>query len=264
MTDTAKKTVYDYRPETALEMEIWRQGRGQDPARYLVRDSNLYHRRPSLQSGNLVFVFPVGVEGMRHTGQATLAIHHYFGDDDAEVQILHKDESRIELSGTLPGIRGVESMAALRILIRDTPPDIGKILFLPGIYERVQYVVVESYDFTHAADDRTHSWDYVITFVRTGAGRRLPDPHGKPPPPNPGTTKTPRGKYTRFWRTGSGGARTFRQISKIVYGSASKWKLLVDLNNDLINSERQRLKQDGIASFDIPNFRWSLGTKIYY
>jgi hypothetical protein len=247
-------TTYDIKPEAAGDSQIFRQNRGQDPARLLVPDANLFHKRPSLQSGDLVYLWPVGVEGLRQTGTATLAIHHYFGDDDADVQILHKDESRIEMSGTLPGVTGVDNMAALRLVIRDTTPDPGKILFLPGIFERLQYVVVENYDFNHAADDRTHSWDYVITFVRTGAGKRIRDPHGKPAPPNPTRRVTPKGKGSRYI-TVKANLRTFKQIAAKVYGTSAKWQHLVDLNVKLVK---------GIPNHLIPGHRWPLGTKIYY
>jgi len=254
---------YDYRPETATRSQVFRQNTGQDPARYLVPDANLYHKRPSLQSGDKTFVWPVGPEGVRQAGNATVAIHHYIGDDDVEVQVIHKDESRIELSGTFPGIKGVDSMAALRLVIRDDPPQIGKILFMPGIFERVQYVTVESYDFQHSADDRTHSWDYTVTLIRTGAGRRIADPSGRPAPPNPGRRVAPRGKPSRFV-TVKAGLRTLRQIAKKVYGNQNKWKLLADKNMRLIVDAKLNAQDAGLAYFDIPSHRWPLGTHIYY
>lgn len=248
-------TTYDIRPKAAGTSEIFRQNVGQDPARYLVPDINLYHKRPSLQSGDKVYVWPVGVEGLRQTGTATLAIHHYFADDDADVQIIHKDESRIEMSGTLPGITSVDSMAALRLVIRDDTPDPGKILYLPGIFERVQYVVVENYDFNHAPDDRSHSFDYTITFVRTGAGKRIRDPHGRPAPPNPTTKTKQRGARATRFVTIKAGERTFRQVAAKVYGNQAKWNHLLDLNLKLVK---------GIAFHNLPNYRWPLGTPIYY
>ena len=255
--------TYDYRPETATHSTIFRQNTGQDPAKYLVPDVNLYHKRPTLQSGDNVFVWPIGAEGVRQSGTATLAIHHYIGDDDADVQIIHKDESRIEMTGTFAGITGVDNMAALRLVIRHETSDPGKILFLPGIFERVQFVVVETYDFVHSADDRTHSWDYTISFVRTGAGRRISDPHGAPAPPNPGTRTTPRGRPTRFI-TVKTGLRTFRTIAKKVYGNANKWAFLVSKNQQLISDAKMSLSDIGIPYFNIPTYQWPLGTKIYY
>jgi hypothetical protein len=256
-------TTYNIRPATATKAQVFHQNVGQDPAKYLVPDGNLYHARPSLISGDKIYIWPVGTEGVRQSGQATLAVHHYFGDDDAEVQIIHQDESRIELNGTMPGITSVANMAALRLVVRDSPPEAGKILLLPGIFERVQYVVVENYDFVHDASDRTHSFDYTISFVRTGVGKRIRDPHGKPAPTNPGVRTTPRGKAAR-WVGAKSGAQTFRQIAKKVYGNQNKWAMLANLNARLIADAKMDLMDQNIAYFNIPNYRWPLGTHIFY
>lgn len=252
-------TKFDYRPETTSGKpagEKFVQGSGQDPARYLVFDSNLYHPRPYLTSGIDTFYWPVGVEGLTDSGNATLSIHRYIGDDDADVQVIHRDESRIEMSGTFPGRHGIRSVQALKTIIRQTTPDIGKVLHLPGIFENVQYVTVENYSFNHGADDRTHSWDYSITFVRMGKGRRVRDPHGKPPPVNPSRKTVPKGKAGRYVRIKVGQV-TFRQIAKKVYGNANKWHQLVDLNLKLVVGT-------GLPMWKIPTHRWKLGIRIYY
>ncbi len=44
------------RPPTAKATQTWRPNTGQDPARYLVADENLYHQRPWLSAGSLVYV----------------------------------------------------------------------------------------------------------------------------------------------------------------------------------------------------------------
>lgn len=251
--------VYDFRPETATGSpagEKFTQGMGQDPARYLVFDGALRNPRPFLISGNDTFVWPVGVEGLTETGNATLAIHHYIGDEDADVQVIHRDESRIEMTGTFPGIHGIQSVQKLRDMVQQVTPDKGKVLFLPGIFERVQYVIAENYNFAHGADDRTHSWDYSITFIRTGLGRVIPDPKGTAPPPNPSSKTTPRGKAARYVRVKTG-QQTFRQIAKRVYGNANKWVLLIALNQKLILGT-------GLAKWQLPNHRWNFGIHIYY
>jgi len=251
--------TYNYRPEVVDHAEVFRQNTGMDPARLLVPDGNLYHKRPYLQSGDLVYMWPVGVEGLRHSGTAALAIHRYIGDDDVDVQVVHRDESRIEMTGTFPGITSVDNVAALKLLIRDNTPNAGKILFLPGIFERVQYVVVENYDFVHAADDRTHSFDYTISFIRKGPGKRIADPHGKPAPPNPTRKTKPKGKPSRYAIARSGN-QTLKQIANKMYGDANKWKHLADLNATLIADS----SNSNIAYYEIPTHRWPLGTKIYY
>src|SRR5215510_358905 len=75
-----------------------------DPARRLITLSEHRHDRPYLQSGDKVFAWPVGVEGLRRSGTASLGIHRYLGENSVDVQVLHKDEARIEMTGTFPGI----------------------------------------------------------------------------------------------------------------------------------------------------------------
>jgi hypothetical protein len=251
-------TRYDHRPETAKDTQHFRQNSGQDTARYLVPDSELYHKRPYLQAGDDVFVWPVGTEGFRISGNSTLGIHHYIGDDDVDIQVLHRSERRIELSGTFPGRTSGQNKESLEAVLRKPVSDPGKILFLPGILERVQYVEMENYEFSHDADDRTHSIDYTVTFIRMGTGRRVADPKGKPAPPNPGRKKRARGKKNKYIIV-KAGLRTFRQIAKKVYGSAEKWPVLLNKNmahyGDILGS---------MPKHQVPTYRWPLGTKIYY
>jgi hypothetical protein len=255
---TETMTRYDRRPGTATEFQVFRRNSGQDPARYLVPDSELYHPRPSIQAGDDVFVWPVGTEGFRLTGNATLGIHHYIGDDDVDVQVMHRSERRIELSGAFPGRTSAANREALETVLRKPVSDPGKILYLPGILERVQYVELDNYEFSHDAEDRTHSIEYSVTLVRMGTGRRIADPHGKPAPPNPGQKHVGKGKKHKYVIV-KAGLRTFRQIAKKVYGNPEKWPLLMAVNMSYYGNKLARL-----PNHQVPTYRWPLGTHIYF
>jgi len=184
-------------PEEAIEAEIWIPGSGQDPAKYLVdpgfwsessksmTPGGLAHSRPWLDSGNRVFVWPTPAEGFRRTGQTLLGLHHYIGDQMVDAQVIHRDEARVEMSGVFPGLSGQDNMVEFINTLNDDPPDVGMILYVPGIFDQVKFVVPENWDFAHDGDDQTHSIAYTVTFVIIGDGRRLPDPSGDAPS-NPG------------------------------------------------------------------------------
>lgn len=251
-------TRYDYQPDIADDPQVFRQDSGQDSARLLVHNSELFHRRPYLQAGDDVFLWPVGTEGFRISGNSTLGLHHYIGDDDVDVQVLHRSERRIEISGTFPGRQSAQNKEALEKILRKPVSDPGKILFLPGILERVQYVEMENYEFTHEEDDRTHSISYTVTFIRMGTGRRTADPKGKPAPPNPSRKRKPRGKAHKYV-IAKVGLQTFRQVARKVWGDADKWPELINTNMAYHGSEILYL-----LPYQLPTYRWPLGTKIYY
>jgi hypothetical protein len=248
-----------HRPPTAHGTQIWRPGTGQDPARYLISDENLYHARPSIQSGASVFVFPIGVEGFRRSGQALLGKHYYIGDDDVDVQVVHMDEARIELSGMFPGLTAVENMRELTGLLASKTPERGKILYMPGIFTRIQYVNIDNYDFVHDAEDRTHSISYTLQFLRTGIGRRIRDPHGKPPNANPGTKQKGRRRGQHYLRRVhlKHGLQTLRQVAKQAYSNSDLWTLVLDLNLNLIH----RLAPN-VPRHQLPNHRFPIGTEL--
>lgn len=185
------------RAPEAIEAQIFIPGTGQDPAKYLVNPGSwdersksmtpgdLAHARPWLDSGNRVFVWPVPTEGFRRTGQSMLGLHHYIGDQYVDAQVIHRDEARIEMTGVFPGTSGQDNMVEFGNTLNDDPPDAGMVLNVPGVFDQVKFVVPENWEFSHDADDETHSISYTVTFVVIGDGRRLPDPSGTAPG-NPG------------------------------------------------------------------------------
>jgi hypothetical protein len=242
------------------EAQRWRPNTGQDPARRLIPYSNLYHKRPTLESASKVFTWPIGIEGLRRSGTAALGIHRYLGENSVDVQVLHKDESRIEMSGVFPGITGRQYMNSLIDVIMADTPERGKILHLPGVFPREQYVVVENYDFSHDEDDRTHSWTYTITFVRIEVGKRVKDPHGKPPPPQPGVKTNNRGKAGRIF-TIKDGVRTLKAVAKLKYGDADDWRKLLNANRQTL---RAYMGRHNISMHQLPTHRFPIGTKFRF
>jgi hypothetical protein len=247
------------RPPVAAATQIWKPNTGQDPARYVVTMSELYHKRPALIVGDQVFVWPIGTEGFRRTGNATLGIHHYLGDNRVDVHVIHRDEARIEMSGTFPGFTAQDNMVALIQVLTGTTPKKGKILYLPGIFENVQYVTVENYDFSHQEDDRTHSIAYSISFIRTDIGRRALDPHGQPPVPNPWIRKIGKGESARTVIVRSG-VRTLKAVAHRAYGTPNLWHRVVLLNRNTI-LKYQKKRKIKIPSHKMPTYRWPIGTK---
>lgn len=255
-------------PDRISSGDVWRRGRGIDPAKYLISPGSvsapgkhsagmLRHARPYIVNGRSIFVFPVGTEGFRRQGTATLGLHKYIGDNTVDGVTTHYEEGRITLTGTFPGLTAQDCMVACINVLRTPTPDKGLILYAPGVFEREQYVLAESWDFDHDPEDRTHSIAYEITLVRIGEGRSVSDPHGAAPPPQPVAGSTTKGKAARIF-VARDGAQTLRAIASIVYGDAAKWNQIVVLNattaSPLIN----------LPSYQIPTYRWPIGTEFKY
>lgn len=276
MATPAKFSVVDNRPSIVEDNQKWLPNAGHNPARYLVNPGSvkgenrhsagaLRHARPYIVSGQRIFVFPVGTEGFRRSGNATVGIHKNLGEVAVDAHVTHREEGRIELSGTFPGNTSQDAMIQCIAILRSKPPG-GIVLYVPGIFNREAYVVPETWDFSHAADDRTHSIDYTISFIRTGEGEKIGDPKGSPAPQNPTVKKKPKGKPTRFF-TVAEGARTLRQISSFVYKDANKWQQLVSLNQSMIHkwqAKNLKNKTQGLPSYSLVAYRWPIGTKFRY
>jgi hypothetical protein len=251
---------------TSSDYQVWKQNTGMDTARYLVNPGyvksatdksagNLAHVRPHLVCGSKFFVFPVGVEGFNASGQAMLGLHHYLGASVVAAKQMHREEGRIELTGVFPGITAQQNMVQCRDLLRSQAPAVGMSFYAEGVFETVQYVLPESWSFTHDEGDRTHSINYTITFVRIGTGPKISDPAGKAPPPQPGVKSNPKGKGRIF--IVRAGVRTLRQISKVVYGNPDKWPRLADLNKNTVF-------YTSFGSYQLPLVIWPIGTKFKY
>lgn len=260
------------KPPVISENSFFFPGVGIDPAAYLLKPGTVTapgkhssgqwaHARPYISNGKDLFVFPVGMEGFQEQGQATLGLHNYIGDVEADGVTVHRDESRITLSGTFPGLTSVSVMIDCRNMLRAAPKGNGLILWVPGVFEQEQYVLAETWNFNHEEDDRSHSIPYSITFVRIGTKHRVTDPASSIPPPNPGTKTKPKGKPAKVY-TVKANVRTLRAIAKKVYKNANAWPRLVDLNQGQLNKWKKN--HPNIPTHKIPTYRWPIGTKFNY
>lgn len=228
-----------------------------DPAKLLVARTR--YERPTLRSGALKFEWPLGVEGVRFSGQAAMAEHLYIGDNDVVVNVTHLDDQRIVLTGMFPGLTGTKNMQDLLQVIRAPQPKAGKVLVLPRVVFSNEIVVaVADYDFDHPEDDRNNSWTYTVTFRRLSTGRQTNKPKKISSPVNPRTGKgkaVPRGKSQRIF-TVHAGANTLRAVAKLVYGTPNRW-------GDIYNKNKKVLKKYG-PLHTIPTKRLPLGLKLNY
>lgn len=247
--------------------QIWRPGRGLDPAAYLVDPGSvtapgrhsaggLFHARPYLVNGAKMFVFPVGTEGFRRSGQASLSLHRYIAAHHIDGRTMHYEEGRIELRGTFPGLTSQQNMVDCIHVLTSVSPERGITLYAPGVFDREQYVLAETWDFNHDPEDRTHSIDFTLAFVRISTGALVKDPHGKPPPPQPLRKTEPRG-WSHQTFVVKDGARTFQSIAAIVYHNSGLWMRLADKNQTLIRKTK-------IPQHKIPTHRWPIGTSVAF
>lgn len=228
----------------------------EDTARYLLDPGDEF-RRPYLRiPGGARFTFPVGTEGFRYTGNAALGIHKYIGDDDIEVNVVYRDEPRITLSGTFPGRQGPAFMRQLLPILEARTPKAGKILFLPFIFPRLQYVAAENWEFSHDAEDRTRNVGYTITFLKVGVGSVIQIPGPDEPEPNPVEPKPPP-RYV----TVKDGQRTLRGLAKKVYKDSKRWNRIYNLNKAKLD---KFFKKNKVPRHKYPTRLLPRGMKLRY
>lgn len=229
---------------------------GEDTARYTLDPGDEFHR-PSIAIPNgAKFVWPVGTEGFRYSSNAALGIHRYIGDDEIEVSVIYRDEPHIELSGVFPGHTAATHMHNLREILEAKTPDNGKLLSLPHLFPRIQYVAAESWDFTHDPEDRTRSVAYTISFLKIGVGRRILAPKPDEPDQNPVPDAQP-GRYFIV----KDKYRTLRSISKKVYRDEKKWHRIHSLNKKKLD---KYFKTNHIPNYKYPWHKLPLGMKLKY
>jgi hypothetical protein len=239
---------------------------GEDTARVLPL-AQLRFAPPSIRSANNSFSWPFGTEGFRRYGSATLGIHKYLGAGNVAVQVIHLDEAHIELNGTFPGLTSSTFMEQLLAVIT---ADGSKDLFVPGVFSRIQRVFTESYDFSHAADERTHSIDYSIQFVRTTVGATVAASNtvkgqaissNRTIPGSPRVTTAASVAQSDRVYVVSAGSQSLREIAAIVYGSQEDWTKIIDLNKGVLDNYNP---DSDILAFQLPTMRLPAGTVIIY
>ena len=216
-----------------------------DTTKYLIQRRRF--ERPTLRipPKGPKYEWPVGVEGITVSGNPGLAVHNYLGDNAPVVQIIHRDARRFEMTGIMPGDTGTENMRGLLTVIETVAPLGYWILAMPtSVFLKEQQVVIENYNFAHPEEDETGSWNYTISFIRTGIGakRKPPKTTGSPVNPIGSTKKPPKGKSNRTFTTKSGG-NTLRAVAKLMYGNAERWREIYNKNKKVLNSLNVPLAQ---------------------
>ena len=241
--------------------------KNEDTVAFLVKDSARKYQRPWIAAGGLKFTWPMGIEGFRISGTITNSIHHYIGDNVARVDTIHFIEGHIEMTGSLPGL--TSSGLAVKLIDVLTVRN-KKTLSLPGLLPKVQYVVIDNYEFAHAEDDRSSSITYSISMIRTGnvgASKGSGGGSGtsmafEAASGAPVTAQRASGSQAARTFTVIQGVDTFRAVADRVYGDVNQWPKLVDLNRDTLLKNNPSLA--GVNTYELPYYRWPVGTKIVY
>jgi hypothetical protein len=236
--------------------------RSRDSAKYVIGRARFQRPTLSVPKGD-TFEWPNGVEGLRIQGSIGNARHKYIGDNADVVQVMHRDSRTIEMSGMFTGITASANVRALMAVITAVSPTGYWILSLPpggdkGVITQTQQVNIDNYEFDHAWDDRTDSWNYTITFIRVGIGKKITPPKNvTTSPKNPGTTRTtPRGTPSRVFTIHAGG-RTLRAAAQLVYHNPERWKEIYNKNLKVLNSLN-------IPLHILPTKNLPLGLKLHY
>jgi hypothetical protein len=246
------------RPPLSPAVGFSRSRRIEDTARYLLTPDDDFQRPYLAVPGRSeAFVWPLGIEGFELSMETQMGIHRYLGGGDLEVSITHQDETHIMLSGIFPGWTSVENMNALRRIYNMTTPASGKILHLPGILPRLQFVVGENCRFSHAEEDRTQDLAYQVSFIRVGLGRTVglgePVPTSQPSEPSGSAS---RGSSSRIFVT-TVTYNTLRKIAMKLFGNVSRW-------SDVYAKNASYFDALDIPAFKVPNYILPVGLSIYY
>lgn len=194
-----------------------------DSAHYILNPDTQFARpwiaSPGVGSSGIAFVFPLGVEGFSLTSSPDLGIHKYIGDNDIDIDVVYPDEFHITLTGIFPGDTAPEQYRALRKVLTHQQTTRGKVLSLPIIAERILYVSVVNYSFSHDENDRTQTISYSLEFIQQGTGGKLRHRDLTPARKNPTTKRSKRGKSTKRKVVKGGG--TVRKNAAQVYDDPS-------------------------------------------
>ena len=232
-----------------------------DSARYILTPDDEF-ARPWLGipgKPGVCFVWPLGTEGFTVAIDPALGIHKYLGDNQVDVQVVHVGQENITLTGTFPGQGSNENMNALRDICLRQSPERGKVLHLPLVLPKYQYVIVEHAEFDHAEGDMYQDIHYSISFIKVGTGKKAST---KPPSvakQNPSTVvkkKQAKGNSTHFFRV-TGTVNTLRKIAKYLGRGDNGWKELFDKN-------KAYFIKNGIATHLVPDKVLPIGMKVFY
>jgi hypothetical protein len=229
-----------------------------DSAQYLI-DPDDDFARPylAIPGTKRAYIWPLGIEGFELQDQAQLGRHKYLGEIELDVDVLHRAETLITLSGTFPGWTSVENMNALRAIFYANTPERGKILHLPGILPNLQYVVAETETFRHEQDERTMDMTYSFSCVKVGTGKKAPWV-GPTQPNQRHVIRTRRGRGAKIFVV-TAKVNSLRKIAAKVYGSEKRWGDLY-----AIDKNSKWFQARNIPTHLVPDYRLPPGLKVSY
>jgi hypothetical protein len=230
------------------------RGDRDDSARYLLAPGLDFERPWLTIPGGMAFVWPGGIEGFTCRIDPTLGIHKYIGDNAVVVDVTHRGQEVVTLSGTFPGLTSVDAFLALRDLIYQDMPEKGLILYVPFLYPKTQRVFVQSANFDHPEDSRLRDLHYTIDFVRVGVGDVQPDSNLRTDTPQPGSNT--RGKAPHVFIVNAT-TNTLRKIARVKLKDATRWDELYRKNEKFFTKRK-------IAMHAVPDYRLPTGTKISF
>lgn len=231
-----------------------REGDANDSAYYILKPGENFLQPWISIPGGIAFIFPLGIEGFSLSIEPQLGIHRFIGDNKVVVDVVHKGEERLSMSGTFPGESSVSALRALRDIVYAETPRGGKIVGLPNVLPYAQRMVVASARFDRPQDARGKDLSYDIEFVRLGYVSDIDTEFSVEkavPQPSVGAGTSSK----RF--TVNSKYNTARKIAKYKLGAESKWRRIYDLNTKVY-------RKLNVAAHKAPDFRLPLGTVIYY
>jgi len=236
------------------------RGAKNDTASYITNPGVHFYRpwlATSSQFNGPAFIWPLGLESFDLTIEPQLGIHRFIGDNAVAVDVTHLGEERFLMSGNFPGLSGPDNLRALRQIVYEKTPKLGKILYVPHILAYAQRVVVARARFSHAMEDNSQDLTYEIEFVRIGLTKGAGKSDDVPQlevPRAPGTGRAQPG--ARSLKVDSK-HNTLRKIAAWKLGSAAKWQVIYDKNE-------KWFRKKGIVTAKVPDYHIPLGTRLYW
>lgn len=227
-------------------------------AAYLQRPKTDFDLPYLSVTGGEMFEWPLGVQGFDITHEASLGVHRYIGDIYLDVDVLHRDQNTIQLTGNFVGEEASAHMIALsQVFERETIPP-GKVLYLPGVLNNLQFVVCQTLNFNHGRDDPDEI-TYTLSMIRAGVGGAVAAPARdafRIPISDSSAAIAPVGD-SAYQYTTTDSVNNLRSISLTVFGTSDRWP-------DLYTMNQRKMNELGVQAWDIPTYRFPAGTKINY
>lgn len=217
-----------------------------DSAKYIVQPDDDFVRPYLAVPNGRAFVWPVGIEGFELTDTPEVGKHKYLGGVGLDVDVTHRGEGQIALSGTFPGWTSQDNLLNLRDIVYAVAPRNGKILYLPGVLDTIQFVVVTTSVFTHAEDERTQDITYSLTMAILSDGAKIKSPTQ----PGQGDTDNPKRGKRKFQVTST--TNTLRKIAAKVFANPSRWTDLYAIQANAAFFNKRNVPQHNVPDYKLP------------